>query len=77
MKTQNQRIIERLLWNPDVGITSLEAAQMDTPIMRLSERIRELEKAGALFERRDEKCANGKGMYTRYYLKSLENYTGD
>jgi stalled ribosome alternative rescue factor ArfA len=72
--TQNSRILNKLLAHPEVGITSLEAAQMSPPIMRLSERIRELEADGALFSRSVEKTADGKGSYTRYFLESLESY---
>lgn len=73
MKSQNQRIIDWMLANPVRGITSLEAAYMRPPIMRLSERIRELEVAGAVFLRIDEENED-KGHHTRYNLLSLGHY---
>jgi hypothetical protein len=74
MRTQNDRILDRLLGSQRASLTSLEAAQMSPPIMRLSERIRELESRGAKFLRVTEKTAAGTGQYTRYVLISLENY---
>jgi predicted transcriptional regulator len=72
--TQNARLIRILLASKNHSITSLEAAQLDKPIMRLSERIRELEAEGVYFVRTQEKTVDGNGQYTRYKLQSIENY---
>jgi hypothetical protein len=74
-RTQNRRILDRLL-GYGRGLTSLEASRMDPPIMRLSERIRELEADHAVFMRTQERVQGCAGKYTRYWLKSLENYQG-
>ena len=73
LRTQNQRILDYLL-ETGSGITSGEASEMRPKIMRLSERIRELETDGVIFLRTTEKTKSCHGKYTRYWLKSLEKY---
>ena len=75
-RTQCKRILDRLL-GYGRGLTSLEAAQMSPPIMRLSERVRELEADGCVFMRTKEQVQGCSGKYTRYWLKSMDNYQGD
>lgn len=65
MSSQCARLLTYLQMNPN-GITSLEAALLPKPIMRLSERIRELEALGFKFDHVIEKTEDAR--YTRYKL---------
>ena len=62
--TQNDRLIEYLGKHP--SISTLEAMS-NLGICRLSERIRELEKEGMVFNHQWEKAPNGKRVF-RYRL---------
>jgi hypothetical protein len=64
--SQNARLLEYLMTHD--GITSLEASRLDRPIMRLSQRIIELEAIGYRFDRIDEKTDTAK--FVRYKLKA-------
>jgi hypothetical protein len=72
-RTQQQRIIAWLLANHRCGLSAMTAAHFQVPIMRLSNRVRELETDGCVFMR--QKMPNaGRGTHMCYYLVSLENY---
>ena len=49
------------------ALTTLEAMRMPSPICRLSERIRELERAGYIFDK--VRVRVGGRAYTRYSLR--------
>ena len=65
--TQKSRLLAFLTDNPQ-GLTSLEASRLVPPIMRISERIRELERLGYQFDRIVEKTDAAK--FVRYKLKA-------
>lgn len=62
---QNDRILEYC--NSKGSITQLEAAHLNPAILRISERIRELEAEGYIFEHRQEK--HNSGYHIRYVLR--------
>ena len=66
--TQKSRLLAYLQTHD--GITSLEASRLPRPIMRLSQRIIELEAIGYRFDRIDEKTDTAK--FTRYKLKAAQ-----
>ena len=67
--TQKSRLLDYLQSHD--GITSLEASRMNRPILRLSERVRELEAIGYQFERIDEKTDTA--HFVRYKLLNSSN----
>ncbi|MCP4640618.1 MAG: hypothetical protein GY851_09305 [bacterium] len=70
--TQKQRLADYLKHHN--GITSLEAARLSPPIMRLSERIREMERDGVRITKADVKH-DGVG-YVRYSLPTMPKGRG-
>jgi hypothetical protein len=73
-KSQCQRIVDYLVAHPGRGITALEATQLSPPIMRLTNRISELESAGVTFLRVDDDNVMGVGKHMRYHLLSLDKW---
>lgn len=74
MKTQNKRIVDRLLLISSHGfhMTPLDAFNMCPPITKLSTRIGEIELDGAVIEKIWHESDNIRCM--SYRLVSLENY---